>query len=132
MICSTCDEFHCLHACEANYLLETELNTPKINEYKDGNIEAACAMSKRTMQNVPCIADTKNEMAIAFLNSGIQFHRYHKHDDSSSSESSEYRGVKPCKAHYDTRMAIGTHVARWENLDRWSTTAARPFYVSVS
>ena len=88
-------------------------------------------MSKKLMQTTPCVASLKNEMAIAYLNSGIQFHRYHKHKHDSSEEDHEFGGLKPCLSHFDTRMAIGTHVARWENLDRWSTKAARPFYVSL-
>jgi len=127
---NSCDEFHCLHACEADYLLDTELDVPQPNAFQDGNIEAACSMSKYYMSNIPCASDINNEMVIAFLNSGVQFERYRSLDDSDSSSSSseEFHGFKPCFAHFDTRMAIGTHMARWENLDRWSTKAARPFY----
>ena len=90
--------------------METELNQPKNNTFIDGNIEAACSMSKRYMQNTQCTANVKNEMAIGFLNSGIQFDRYKYRDiyrgsssSSSSSESFEGHGFKPCLAHFDTR-----------------------------
>ena len=54
------------------------------------------------------------------------------HEDFSSEEDDAIKklGNAPCISHYNTRMAIGTHVARWEDLDKWSSKAARPFYVS--
>jgi len=121
---NTCEEFHCLQACEADYIMDSELNIPEIESYKDGNIEAACSLSKKFMQSTLCTAHLRNEMAIAFLNSGMHYHRY-RHGSSSESDED---GAKPCYAHFDTRMAVGTHVARWHQIDSWSTNAARPFY----
>jgi len=126
---STCEEFHCLHACEADYIMDSELDSPDIESYKHGNIEVACHVSKRFISRTPCEAKISNEMAIGFLNSGIKFEKS-IHDESSSEENDPALKAfgKACLNHFNTRMAVGTHVARWADLDEWSSKAARPFY----
>ena len=37
----------------------------------------------------------------------------------------------PCYAHFNTRYAIGTHAAGWDEIEEFSTSAAHGFYVSV-
>jgi len=125
----TCEEFQCLHSCEADYIMDTELDKPNTNNDEDGKIEVGCHMSKEYVCSTPCNAYIANEMAISFLNSGIEFKRS-LHEDFSSEEDDAIKklGNAPCISHYNTRMAIGTHLARWEDLDKWSSKAARPFY----
>ena len=132
IIISTCEEFHCLHACEADYIMDSELDSPDIESYKHGNIEVACHVSKRFISRTPCEAKISNEMAIGFLNSGIKFEKS-IHDESSSEENDPALKAfgKACLNHFNTRMAVGTHVARWADLDEWSSKAARPFYVNL-
>ena len=140
--------------------MDTELDKPNTNNDEDGKIEVGCHMSKEYVCSTPCNAYIANEMAISFLNGGIDFKRLVKcaiinklfvyalyllasqslkifqlrslHEDFSSEEDDAIKklGNAPCISHYNTRMAIGTHVARWEDLDKWSSKAARPFYVS--
>jgi len=128
---STCEEFHCLHSCEADYILDTELDNPDHWSFGDGSIEVACHLSKKFITTTPCEAKVNNEMAISFLNSGINFKKsLHESTDVSSSEENTMKllGKAPCIDHFNTRMAIGTHMAKWEDLDKWSSKAARPFY----
>ena len=35
----------------------------------------------------------------------------------------------PCYAHFNTRYAIGTHAAGWDEIEEFSTSAAHGFYV---
>ena len=55
-----------------------------------GNVEAACAQAKRYMESATCASTSKNEMAIAILNSDIYSRLRHdtNHHSSSSSSSS--------------------------------------------
>ena len=71
----TCEEFQCLHSCEADYIMDTELDKPNTNNDEDGKIEVGCHMSKEYVCSTPCNAYIANEMAISFLNSGIDFKR---------------------------------------------------------
>jgi len=72
-------------------------------------------------------------MAIALLNSDIwsrlRRDRQHSHSHSSSSSSSEEDMPGPCYAHFDTRYAIGTHAAGWDEIEEFSTSAAHGFYI---
>ena len=101
-----------------------------LNSHHDGNVEAACGMAKRYMQSSTCNVQVKNEMGIAFLNSDTNHHKHHE-SDSSSSESSESweHGQAPCYAHFDTRMAIATHAAGWDEIKKFKSSGARGFYV---
>ena len=112
--------------------MDSELDKPDIESYKHGNIEVACHVSKRFISRTPCEAKISNEMAIGFLNSGIKFEKS-IHDESSSEENDPVLKAfgKACLNHFNTRMAVGTHVARWADLDEWSSKAARPFYVNL-
>ena len=76
--CRTCEEFQCLHSCEADYIMDTELDKPNTNNDEDGKIEVGCHMSKEYVCSTPCNAYIANEMAISFLNSGIDFKRFVK------------------------------------------------------
>ena len=76
-------------------------------------------------------------MAIAILNSDVHFqHNIDSESDehssssssSSSSESWEH-GQGPCYAHFDTRYAVGTHAAGWDEIKKFSSSAAHGFYV---
>ena len=44
---STCENFHCLDACEANLMIRDFLDPiqTKANYHKDGNVEAACGQT---------------------------------------------------------------------------------------
>ena len=131
MYCSTCQYFQCLDACEANRQLELEMDPIQTlpDSGKAGNVEAACGMAKKYMQTYTC-GHVKNEMAIAILNSDYKKH-YHDHSSSSSSSSSESweHGQLPCFAHFDTRFAVGTHAAGWDEIRKFSSSAAKGFYV---
>ena len=95
------------------------------------------------MTTTTCDATVKNEMAIAILNSDIGDHCHHEHDHSSSSEGHDHssssssssssesweHGQAPCYAHFDTRYAVGTHAAGWHEIKKFSSKAARGFYV---
>lgn len=142
----TCDEFHCLDACEVDKIIhggppgfatiddELEALETDADSHHRGNIEAACAQAKRYMESTTgCGSVVKNEMAIAFLNSDIwsrlRRDRQHSHSHSSSSSSSEEDMPGPCYAHFDTRYAIGTHAAGWDEIEEFSTSAAHGFYI---
>ena len=106
------------------------------NSHRDGNVEAACGQAKRYIQTTTCEANTQHEMAIAILNSDIHFERAlssESMDSSSSSSSSSSEswehGQGPCFAHFDTRFAIGTHSAGWHEINKFSTSQARGFYI---
>ena len=62
------------------------------------------------------------ELDVCFIKSGLL-------SSSSSSESWEH-GQAPCYAHFDTRYAVGTHAAGWNEIKKFSSRAARGFYVS--
>jgi len=140
----SCDEFHCLDACEVDKIImggppgsalvgTDELEAVQTNgtSHHRGNVEAACAQAKRYMESTTCDATIKNEMAIAFLNSDIwsRLHRDRRHSSSSSSSSSEEDTPGPCYAHFSTRYAIGTHSAGWDEIEEFSTSAAHGFYI---
>ena len=141
---STCDEFHCLDACEVDKVIwggppgtaltgldELEALETGTTSHRRGNVEAACAQAKRYIESTTCDASIKNEMAIAFLNSDIwsRLHRDRRHSSTSSSSSSEEHTPGPCYAHFNTRYAIGTHAAGWDEIEEFSTSAAHGFYV---
>ena len=46
-----------------------------LTSHHDGNVEAACGMAKRHLTTSVCDATIKNEMAIAILNSDVDFDR---------------------------------------------------------
>lgn len=136
---TTCDGFQCLDACEVDLLLTDEMDgiQTEMTSHKHGNVEAACGMAKRHMTTAVCDATIKNEMAIAILNSDVHFeHNIDSESDehssssssSSSSESWEH-GQGPCYAHFDTRYAVGTHAAGWDEIKKFSSSAAHGFYV---
>jgi len=133
----TCEEFQCLNACEVEKILEDDLDDIQTgaNSHKDGNVEAACGMAKRYMQSATCDATVANEMAISFLNSDILHHHHLESSESSSSSSSSSssesweHGQAPCYAHFDTRYAIGTHAAGWDEIKKFNSDGARGFYV---
>ena len=58
--------------------MDTELDKPNTNNDEDGKIEVGCHMSKEYVCSTPCNAYIANEMAISFLNSGIDFKRFVK------------------------------------------------------
>jgi len=140
----SCDEFHCLDACEVDKIInggppgaasiDDELENIQTNgtSHRRGNVEAACAQAKRYMEGTTgCGAVVKNEMAIGFFNSDIwsRLDRDRRHSSSSSSSSSEEHMPGPCYAHFNTRYAIGTHAAGWDEIEEFSTSAAHGFYI---
>ena len=109
------------------------------------------------MESATCASTSKNEMAIAILNSDIYSRlrhdtNHHSSSSSSSSSSSEetlgyiffsslftfFEFIQslfldtpgPCFAHFTTRYAIGTHAAGWDEIEEFSSSAAHGFYVS--
>jgi hypothetical protein len=123
---SSCDEFHCLDACEVRKVLDDQMDDVRtgLTSHQPNNIEAACALAKHYQQTTVCNATLRNEMAIAILNSDTYSHMK---EDRRNHDWDEGQG--PCYAHYDTRYAIGTHSASWRDIEEWSSTAAKGFYV---
>jgi len=145
----TCDDFTCLQACQVDQIIhggpagsttvnDTEIEPLQTGEtsHRDGNVEAACAQAKRYMESATCASTSKNEMAIAILNSDIYSrlrHDTNHHSSSSSSSSSSSEETLdtpgPCFAHFTTRYAIGTHAAGWDEIEEFSSSAAHGFYI---
>jgi hypothetical protein len=122
---SSCDEFHCLDACEVRKVLYTQMDDIRTQDLGPGNVEAGCALAKYYQQETVCNATLRNEMAIVILNSEIHSHMK---EDRRNHDWDEGQG--PCFAHFDTRMAIGTHSAKWPDIEEWSSSAAKGFWAS--
>lgn len=120
-----------MDACEVLTVLSDELEPIETlaNSHMDGNVEASCGMAKRWMQTSTCDTSVKNEMAIAILNSDRKVFDDSSSSSSSSSSESWEHGQPPCYAHFDTRFAIGTHAAGWDEIKGFSSSRAKGFYV---
>ena len=69
-------------------------------------------------------------MAVAILNSNIKGLKDDPDDDDSSSEESMEHGFGACRAHFDTRYAVGTNNAKEKVLRKFSSQEFRTHYVS--
>ena len=124
-----------MDSCEADIAIKDQLDEVKYAEESKskGHIDAACSIAKRSIeksrQNPICQADIRNEMAVAILNSNIKGLKDDPDDDDSSSEESMEHGFGACRAHFDTRYAVGTNNAKEKALRKFSSQEFRTHYV---
>jgi len=145
-----CNEMQCMDqtACQSiaavKYMVPIELNP---TSHCPGALEAACKLMHDEMTNIVCNTGNDNRMVIAISNGDIninnpfrhEMHHGNSHSDedhicppfswahfngessSSSSESDERDFFSPCHSYFDTRYAIGTHTAKRETMELFTS-----------
>jgi hypothetical protein len=142
-----CNEMQCLDntncaVTEAvKYMVPIELLP---TSHCPGAIEAACKLMHDQMTDVPCSSGNDNRMVVAISNGDININNPYRHvkhhessseesicppfrwahfngDSSSSSGSDERDFFSPCHSYFDTRYAIGTHTAKREVMELFTS-----------
>lgn len=144
-----CNEMQCLDntncaVTEAvKYMVPIELLP---TSHCPGAIEAACKLMHDQMTDLACSSGNDNRMVVAISNGDININNPYRHiqhresnseeericppfkwahfdgDSSSSSSGSDERDFfSPCHSYFDTRYAIGTHTAKREVMELFTS-----------